>query len=94
MATPTLPDSPIYGETAVQPPSHQDSEPLTRSDRLLSDARRQRHQGTTVLVFLVVTALGVAVLNEDAIVRVGCTLVFQRAAAALIQREERKAGDP
>ena len=37
MTKPTLPDSPIHWESAVQPPSHQDSEPLTRSP--LRDAR-------------------------------------------------------
>ena len=52
----TLPDSPVYGETAVQPPSHQGSEPLTCSGGPLRDAPRQqhhaqRHQGTTVLFF-------------------------------------------
>ena len=100
MAKPTLPDSPFYGESAVHSPaSHQGSEPLTRSSPL-GDARQQQPHtphppGNIALIFLIAAALGVAVVSEDAILRLGCTLVFHRAAAVLIQREVSKGGgDP
>ena len=76
-----------------QPPSHQGSEPLTRSSARRQQPHTPRPQGTTALIFLIAIALGAAVLNEDRILRFPCMKVFLQAAAALVQREGRKAGD-
>ena len=45
---------------------------------------------TNILIFLVVTALGAAVVSEDAFLRLGCMRVFRQAATTLIRRELRK----
>ena len=45
---------------------------------------------TNILIFLAVTALGAAVVSQEAILRLAYMRVFQQAATTLIRRELRK----